>query len=111
MAMAGFFRRREFRHPFRAVTESTGVHSMLFALMSGPFYYWRKHARLEAVVLCVASLPPLVYNPATLLVSHAALTDVATLSWAGAVVFAPALIALSYRRQGWVEIGASGGEG
>ncbi|HUZ71802.1 MAG TPA: hypothetical protein VMU87_02345 [Stellaceae bacterium] len=108
MAMAALFRRRVFRHPFRSATESTGVHSMLFALVSGPIYYWRKRARIEAVVLGIASIPPLLYNPATSLVSRAVLNDAVTLIWAGAVVFAPALLALSYRRQGWIEIGESG---
>ncbi len=104
MSMAAIFRRRVFRHPFRSATESVGVHSMLFAMLSGPIYYWRKRARIEAIVLCILSLPPLLYNPAASLLSRAALTDFVTLMWAGAVVFAPVLIALSYRRQGWTEI-------
>jgi hypothetical protein len=104
MARAGFFRRRVFQHPFAGTTESIGVHSVMFALLSGPLYYWRKHARLEAVVLCFVGLPLLVYNPDKALVSGAVLSDIATGVWAGSVVLAPLLLALSYHRQGWDEI-------
>jgi len=104
MPMGGLFRRRVFRHPFRATTESVGIHTVLFALISGPIHYWRKRARIEAVILGVVSLPPLFYNPASALVNRAALTDAVALVWIGAVVLAPALLAASYRRQGWIEI-------
>jgi hypothetical protein len=104
MAGAGFFRRRVFRQPFGDGTESTGIHSALWVLVSGPVYYWRKHARIEAVELCVVGAPLLVYNPGNALVSRAVLSDIATVVWAGSVLLAPLLLALSYRRQGWNEI-------
>jgi hypothetical protein len=104
MANAGFLRRRVFQHPFGSKTESVGVHSMMFALISGPIYYWQKRARLEAVILCIIGVPLLVYNPDNALVSRAVLSDIASVVWAGSVVLAPFLLALSYLRQGWNEI-------
>jgi hypothetical protein len=104
MASAGFFRRRVFKHPFAEDTESVGVHSMIFALLSGPIYYWKKRARLEAVVLCTVGAALLVYNPDGALISGAALSEITTVMWAGSVVLAPLLLALSYHRQGWIEI-------
>jgi hypothetical protein len=106
MVVEDLCRRRVFRHPFRSKTESVGLHTVLFALLSGPVHYWRKRARIEAAVLGIAALAPVFYNPATALVSRAALTDAAAVLWAGAGVLAPALIAMSYRRQGWREIAA-----
>jgi hypothetical protein len=102
--MAGLFRRRVFQHPFLRRTEAIGFHSVMLALVSGPFYYWRKRARLEAIVLCIVGLPMLIYNPDSALVSRAVLSDIATAVWAGSVVLAPLLLALSYHRQGWSEI-------
>ncbi len=104
MASAGIFRRRVFQPPFAGRTESVGVHSVMLALVAGPIYYWRKRARIEAVVLCMVDVPLLVYNPDTALISSAVLSHIATLAWAGSVVFAPFLLALSYLRQGWSEV-------
>ena len=104
MAVAGLFRRRVFQHPFLRRTEAIGLHSVMLALLSGPIYYWQKRARLEAVVLCVVAAPMLVYNPDSALVSRAVLSDIATAVWAGSVVLAPLLLALSYHRQGWSEV-------
>jgi hypothetical protein len=104
MARAGFFRRRVFKHPFGEDTESVGLHSMMFALLTGPIYYWKKRARLEAVVLCTISVALLVYNPDSALVSGAVFADITTVVWAGSVLLAPFLLALSYHRQGWTEI-------
>jgi hypothetical protein len=100
----GLFRRRVFRHPFRRVTESVGLHSVIFALISGPFYYWRKRARIEAVLLFTAGVPLMVYHPGHAMVSRWVLSDAATVVWAAAAVLAPLVLALSYRRQGWSEI-------
>ena len=107
MAAAGIFRRRVFQHPFVGITESIGVHSVMFALLAGPIYYWRKHARLEAVVLCIVGVPLLVYNPNSALASRAVLSEIATAIWAGSVVLAPLFLALSYHRQGWDEVSDS----
>ena len=104
MARAGFFRRRVFRHPFAGTTESIGVHSVMFALLTGPIYYWRKRARVEAVVLAIVGVAVLAYDPDSALVSGAVLSDITTAVWAGSVVLAPLVLALSYRRQGWIEI-------
>ena len=104
MARAGFFRRRVFRHPFAGTTESIGVHSVMFALLTGPIYYWQKRARIEAVVLSIVGVALLVYDPDSALVSGAVLSDITTAVWAGSVMFAPLLLALSYHRQGWIEV-------
>ena len=80
---------------------------MIFALLSGPIYYWRKRARIEAVVLCIVAAPLLIYDPGSALISRAVLSDVATWVWVGSVVLAPFLLAQSYHRQGWREIGDS----
>ena len=102
---AGFFRRRVFAPPFDAPSEAVGLQSMLFAAISGPFYYWKKRARIEAVLIALSGLPLLVYDPSHALLSRAMLTDLASAVWALSVVLAPLLLALSYRRQGWSERG------
>ncbi len=105
MAGTGLFRHRVFQHPFLRRTETVGLHSVLFALLGGPIYFWRKRARLEAVIVCMAGVPMLVYDPQRALLGRAVLSDIATLVWAGSAVLAPLFLAMSYRRQGWSEIG------
>ena len=103
---AGFYTStRIFQSPFLRRTQTvSSVGAVLGALIGGPFYYWRKQAPIEALVLFTLEV-------VLILVSNRGLSDRAidttTLSlvlWLGAALLAPVLLPMCYRRKGWVEV-------
>jgi len=103
--MGAYSSTRIFESPFRRRTETVnGTGAIVGALLSGPFYYWRKQAPVEALILFTAELILLLLsNPD---IGRGAV-DTATPSlvlWLGAALLAPVLLPMCYRRKGWVEI-------
>lgn len=103
--MGAFTSTRVFESPFRGRTETVnGTGAVFGALLTGPLYYWRKQAPVEALILFTAELILfLLSNPN---IAQGAV-DTATASlvlWLGAALLAPVLLPMCYRRKGWIEI-------
>ena len=104
MDMSIYSHRRVFRQPHSGATAAVGISSVLWALIAGPLYFWRKGAMIEAALLAAAGASLWFFDAGSALISLAALRTVTTTIWAGSVVLAPVLLELSYRRRGWVEV-------
>jgi hypothetical protein len=101
MASEGYFRKRIFRSPLGSQTQSVSGASIVWALLSGPIYFWRKRAPVEALLLFVAQLILYFVPDETLDGDIADLLG--TLLWLGSALAAPLLLALCYERKGWME--------
>jgi hypothetical protein len=104
MDLSVYSRPRTFQQPSSRVTGVVSILSVLWALLLGPVYYWKKGARIEAILLCVASVPLLMMDESSSYISAPVLWNLTALVWAASVVFAPVFLMLSYRRRGWIEI-------
>ena len=105
MDFSVYFHRQSLHHPVLAKTESVGPRCLFGALIIGPLYYWKKGARIEAILFCLATIPLFMYDPGSALLSRATVAQLTTLAWLASVALAPLLIALSYRRRGWLPAG------
>jgi hypothetical protein len=94
----------KFRQPYLSRVQSVSGLSVLWALLTGPGYFWRKGARIEAMLLALVSVPPLVADREHSLIDPSVLSAFASLTWAGAALCAPLILSYCYRRQGWVEV-------
>ena len=104
MDLSIYLEPRKFRQPYTERTQIVGVSSVLWAMLSGPFYFWKKGARSEALLLAVASVPALFADAQHSLVDPNLLADFASVAWVAAAALAPLLLMHRYLRQGWVEI-------
>jgi hypothetical protein len=103
MDLSIYARPRLFEQPRRGARETVGIWSVLWALVGGPIYYWKKGAMIEAIVLCVSSTPFWAFAGDGSSAGLAVLQDTTTLIWAASVLLAPVLLTMSYRRRGWTE--------
>ncbi len=105
--MGAYTSTRVFESPFRSRTQTVnGTGAMIGALFGGPFYYWRKQAPVEALLLFTAQL--ILFFLSNPNIGHGAV-DTATPSlvlWLGAALLAPVLLPMCYRRKGWIEVAA-----
>lgn len=105
MTLTDYTATRVFQSPFLRRTETVSGSAVFGALLSGPFYYWKKKAPVEALLLFTAELVLFVVP------NHYLSGDVlgnsypALILWLGSAVLAPILLPLCYRRKGWMEIG------
>lgn len=106
MTLTEYLEPRVFRSPYLKRSESVSGAAMLWALLLGPAYYWRKQAPAEALVLFLIDAM-LMLMPGSLLGSAAADDLLGWLVWLIFALGAPALLPMCYRRKGWVEIGRS----
>jgi len=90
---------RKFALPRRNRTEYVGGEAMLWALLSGPIFFWRKGALIEATIVSLATLPFWAIDTDGYLVDA-----LGALVWLGTGALAPLLLAANYRRRGWVEV-------
>jgi hypothetical protein len=97
-----------YRHAIFKQTQTVGRSAIFWALLSGPFYYWKKGARIEAILLCLSAVPLYMYDSDSSIVSYSTLWDLTTLVWLISIIGAPVILAASYRRRGWVEPGELG---
>lgn len=104
MDMSIYLHRRVFRQPHSGATAAVGISSVLWALIAGPLFFWRKGAMIEAALLAAAGASLWFFDAGSALISLAALRTITTTIWAGSVILAPVLLELSYRRRGWVEV-------
>ena len=77
---------------------------MIWAALSGPFYFWKKGAQIEALVLALTCVPPMFADPASSAIDPKLLSHIASLTWGGAALLAPVLLMACYHRRGWDEI-------
>ena len=104
MDLSLYLRRHVFRRRQFEATETIGFGSVLWALVLGPLYYWKKGARFEALLLSLAAIPLFMFGDGDATLAYAILSDLSTLAWVASVVCAPLLLAASLRRHGWVEV-------
>jgi hypothetical protein len=105
MSAGGYTSTRIFQSPFLRRTQTvSAAGAVLGALIGGPFYYWRKQAPIEALVLF--TLEVVLFLVSNRGISDRAI-DTTTLSlalWLGAALLAPVLLPMCYLRKGWIEI-------
>lgn len=101
MDWSAYSRPCRFEQPYSRKTEVVGPSAMLWALLAGPLYYWKKGAVIEAILLCAAAVPLWVIDESNSLVSFSTVEDATALIWAASVVLAPLILVMSYRRRGW----------
>ncbi len=104
--MGGYTSTRIFESPFLRRTETvSGGAAVIGALLAGPFYYWKKQAPVEALLLFTAEL--LLFVVSNRAIVNGGAIDSATPSlilWLGAALLAPVLLPMCYRRKGWIEV-------
>ncbi|MGH7075878.1 MAG: hypothetical protein ACREFD_17005 [Stellaceae bacterium] len=106
MSLDTYFGNHVYRSPFIGQSQTvSGLGAVFGALFSGPFYYWKKKAPVEALVLFTAELI-LFVTPNSSLGGDAFLGSswYGVALWLGAAMLAPVLLPLCYRRKGWTEV-------
>jgi hypothetical protein len=79
-----------------------GLRSVLWAFVFGPFFYWKKGARLEAAVMLLSAAPLLAVDQNS--VSLVAIPYLSATLWTVIAALAPVLLVMHYRRKGWLEL-------
>jgi hypothetical protein len=106
--LADYFASRTFQSPFLHSKERVSAFSALWAFLSGPVYYWRKRAPIEALLFGLALVALLFVDEDSDFLGFSDSLDVGTLIWLGFALAAPMLLPACYRRKGWVEVTAGG---
>jgi hypothetical protein len=105
MSLADYTATRVFESPFLRRTQTvSGGSAVIGALLIGPFYYWRKQAPIEALVLFTLELILFVVSNGAITEGAIDSTTPSLVLWLGAALLAPVLLPMCYRRKGWVEI-------
>jgi hypothetical protein len=104
MTLTDYLEPRVFRSPYLKRTESVSGSAVLWALLLGPAYYWRKQAPVEALVLFLLDAA-IILMPGRIFGIDGVDDAVGLLVWLGFALGAPALLSICYRRKGWVEVG------
>jgi hypothetical protein len=105
MSLTDYTATRIFQSPFLRRTETVSAgRAVIGALMAGPFYYWRKKAPVEAVILFTAELVLFVLSNQAISTDAIDSTTPSLLLWLGSALLAPVLLPICYRRKGWIEI-------
>ena len=106
MSLDDYTARRTFSSPYLHQTQTiSGGGAVIGALLSGPFYYWKKKAPVEALILFTVELV-LFVTPNSRLGGDVFLGSswFGVALWLGAALLAPVLLPLCYRRKGWIEV-------
>jgi hypothetical protein len=79
---------------------------MLWALIFGPFYFWKKSAEGAALLMLLSATPllRLSHVGSKYSVSFSEIPYISAVLWAIFVALAPVLLVMHYRRKGWVEV-------
>ena len=102
MASDGYFRTRIYRSPLGSQVQSVSGTSILWALLLGPIYFWRKKAMIPAIALFAAEVM-LYFIPDDVLGDAFDTDAIGSLLWLGSSLAAPLLLSLCYEQKGWVE--------
>lgn len=82
-------------------TQTVGIESVLWALLLGPIYLWKKGALVEAIMLVVLTCLPFFVPEDTPLIG----SDTFSFAlWGLSGLLTPMLLSWSYERRGWDEI-------
>jgi hypothetical protein len=111
MHLSDITRRRVFEQPYSKARREIGPQSILWSLLFGPFYYWRQGALIEAVLVAIFTLAILFVDDDSAVIGPEVLSTLITLALLASVILAPVILASSYRRRGWVEVGSGDEEG
>ena len=101
MASEGYFRTRIYRSPMGSQVQSVSGLSILWVLLLGPIYFWRKKAMIPAILFFAAEAL-LYFVPDDVLGDFDA-DAIGSLIWLGASLAAPLLLSMCYEQKGWVE--------
>jgi hypothetical protein len=107
MDLSDLTRQRIFEQPYLRTRRVIGPKSIAWSLIFGPFYYWRQGALIEAVLVAIVTLAAFVVDDDGSGIAAAAPSALVTLIWLASVILAPVILAASYRRRGWVEVGGT----
>ncbi len=103
--MGAYSSTRVFESPFRHRTEAVnGTGAVFGALLTGPLYYWRKQAPVEALVLFTAELILFLLSNPDIGQGNVDTATPSLVLCLGAALLAPVLLPMCYRRKGWIEI-------
>ncbi len=67
-------------------------------------YFWKKGARIEALLLVLVCVPQIFADPANSAIDPLLLSEIASLAWGAAALLAPVLLIACYQRRGWTEV-------
>ncbi|HMK69192.1 MAG TPA: hypothetical protein VEC75_10810 [Stellaceae bacterium] len=104
MSLEALFSQRTFESPYGKVREVVGPSSALWSLLLGPLYFWRKRAPVEGLVYFLLTVPMVGLADVAEAAGLPDSIDLGIVLWVGFALAAPALLAASYLRKGWVEI-------
>ena len=99
MDFSVYSRPRRFQLPYLQITRTIGPDALLWAMITGPFYFWKKGAMIEGLAIAAATVPLWAVETDNFL-----LDSLSGLVWIGAALLAPVLVAMSYERRGWVDV-------
>jgi hypothetical protein len=104
MDQSSYLESRKFRQPYLERTQSAGAVCVLWALLSGPIYFWKNGAQIETSLLVLASVTPLFADQEHSPIDPILPSGFESLVWGAAAVLAPLLLMQCYRCQGWIDI-------
>jgi hypothetical protein len=104
MNLTEYTARRVFQSPYVNARESVSGAAVFGVLLLGPFYYWKKKAPVEALLLCVAEAVLFLVPDQSLGTGIWGIDYPSLVLWLGAAIAAPALLPICYRRKGWTEV-------
>ncbi|HEX4112689.1 MAG TPA: hypothetical protein VH020_09160 [Stellaceae bacterium] len=104
MSLSTYTGTRIFQSPFLRRTETVGGGAVIGALLGGPFYYWKKQAPVEAVVLFTAELVLFLLSNQAINSNAIDSTMPSLILWLVSAFAAPVLLPMCYLRKGWIEI-------
>lgn len=106
MSVETYLSHRSFQSPYMKVRVEVGPASILWALLFGPAYYWRKRAPVEALIYFLLTVPMVGLADIAEAAGLPDSVDIGLVLWVFFALAAPALLARSYERKGWVEVSA-----
>lgn len=101
-----YAQQRRFQEPSSKLTEVVGAQSVLWAFIFGPFFFWKKGAGAEGLLmaLCAAPLLEISHIDNKYHVGFSEIPYVSAILWAAFAALAPILLVMHYHRKGWIEV-------
>jgi hypothetical protein len=106
MSVETYLSHRSFQSPYLKAREDVGPASILWALLFGPAYYWRKRAPVEGLIYFLLTVPMVGLADIAEAAGLPDGIDIGLALWVFFALAAPPLLARCYERKGWVEVSA-----